>query len=73
MRVACDVVVAYLEGDYAEVEGVVAVCSRCGAESESFGTSGASVRRSLAMLREECPNGEYNFYFDVDDESVRAA
>ena len=45
-----------LEGDYsAEVEGVRATCSRCGHETESFGTSGASVRRCLVLLREECP------------------
>ena len=68
MRVACDVVTTYLEGDYVdEVESVCASCSRCGAETESFGTTGASIRRCLALLREECPNGEHNFYFDVDD------
>jgi hypothetical protein len=65
-RVACDVVPAFLEGDYAEVEGVVATCGKCGHEAESFGTSEASVRRCLALLREECPRGEGNFYFDVE-------
>lgn len=73
MRVACDVVTTYLEGDYAEVEGVAATCSRCGHETESFGTTEASIRRSLALLREECPNGEWNYYVDADDASARAA
>ena len=72
MRVACVVVTTYLEGDYAEVEGVCATCPRCGHEVDSYGTSEASVRRCLAVLREECPNGEHNFHFDVDDD-VRAA
>jgi hypothetical protein len=43
-------------------EGVCATCSRCDHTTESFGTSEASVKRCLLLLREECPNGERNFY-----------
>ena len=42
--------------------GVVACCGRCGHSTTSFGTGEASVRRCLALLREECPRGEINFY-----------
>jgi len=71
--VACEVVTAYLEGDYAEVEGMCATCSRCGYETESFGTTEASIRRCLALLREGCPNREWNYYVDTEEEDVRAA
>lgn len=47
-----------------DVDGVVAVCSRCGHETKSYGTSGRSRRRCLAIMREECPENEHNFYFD---------
>jgi hypothetical protein len=45
-----------------EVEGVTATCSRCGHTTESFGTGSNSIRRCLVLLREECPEGEANFY-----------
>lgn len=68
-RVACDVVPVYLENDDGrEVEGVVATCSRCGHETESYGMGEASVRRCLALLRAECPCAERNFYVDADDD-----
>jgi hypothetical protein len=44
------------------VVGVKAICTKCHHETESRGTSDASVRRCLALLREECPQGEHNFY-----------
>jgi hypothetical protein len=61
MRVACTVEYVELEGDYAPVDGVRVTCSHCGAETESFGASDASIRRCLALLREECD--ERNFYY----------
>jgi hypothetical protein len=61
-RVLCEVEETELDGDYSTVEGVCATCSRCGHETESYGTTDASVKRCLAMLRDECPNGERNFY-----------
>jgi hypothetical protein len=67
MRVPCEVEDTLLEGDYSsEVEGVEATCSRCGHVTEAFGTGDASIRRCLVTLREECPNGEQNFYFAAD-------
>ncbi|UNM07812.1 MAG: hypothetical protein H7A35_13250 [Planctomycetales bacterium] len=45
-----------------EVEGVMARCTRCGHETESFGVADNSIRRCLKLLNEECPNGENNFY-----------
>ena len=47
---------------------VSATCLICGHTTESRGTSERSVRRCLALLRDECPAGEENFY-DCDDDS----
>lgn len=44
------------------IDGVLATCSRCGHDTESFGTSDASVRRCLALMRETCPKNENNYY-----------
>ncbi len=69
LRVPCEVIVVDLENDDGrELEGVTATCSRCGHETESWGTDTPSVRRCLALLREECPRGEQNFYVDGDEE-----
>ena len=62
MNVPCEVHETELEGDYGMVDGVEVVCSRCGHFTESFGTGPASIRRCLALLREECPKKERNFY-----------
>lgn len=45
-----------------EVPGLEVTCSRCGHRVESFGQRGRSLRRCLAVMREECPRGEENFY-----------
>lgn len=44
------------------IEGIVATCEECKHQTESYGTSPSSVRRCLALLREECPREEANFY-----------
>lgn len=62
MKVAVDISECELEGDYGPVDGLCITCERCGHEVEVFGTSDASARRGGAMLREECPNGENNYY-----------
>ena len=68
MRVRCDIDYVDLENeDGYEVEGVCATCPRCGHTTESFGTSDASVRRCLVLLRDECPNGERNYYLDASE------
>ena len=44
------------------VDGVEVYCPRCGHSVEVYGTTEASVRRGCAMLREECPEDEENYY-----------
>ena len=63
MRVKCDISPTEIENDNGyPVESVSATCSRCGHTTESFGASDASVRRCLVLMREECPEGESNYY-----------
>lgn len=62
MRVECHITEDYLEGDYGEMEGTIATCTQCSNETESYGTSEASVRRCLVQMRETCPEGGSNFY-----------
>jgi hypothetical protein len=70
MRVACTIDQVDLENDEGrEVPGVRATCSRCQHETDSFGTGGASVRRCLAMMREECPEEEENYYTAAEDDA----
>ena len=65
MRVICEVEETTLENaEGREVSGVCATCERCGHTTESFGTGDASRRRCLALMREQCPNGEENFYVE---------
>jgi hypothetical protein len=67
MKVQVEIEEIELEGDYAPVPSVCARCSRCGHETESYGTGTGSVKRCLVLLREECPEDENNFY--VADEA----
>lgn len=62
MRVEVDVEEEELDGDYGPVQGLRLTCDRCGHEVEVFGTEEASAKRGAVMLREECPNGEDNYY-----------
>jgi hypothetical protein len=63
MRVKVEVEEVELENDRGKlVDGVVVCCGRCGHKVEVFGTGEASVKRGCVMLREECPEGESNFY-----------
>ena len=62
MKVSCSIEETSLQGDYGDVEGVCATCSRCGHTTESFGTGDGSRRRCLMLMRENCPEGESNFY-----------
>jgi hypothetical protein len=47
--------------------GVEACCTRCGHITRSYGTTDRSVRRCLALMGEECPEDEGNFYVSVDE------
>jgi hypothetical protein len=44
------------------IPAVIAECSRCGHETQSFGTTQTSINRCLVLMREECPRAERNFY-----------
>lgn len=62
-RVKCSVeYISDFNGEGFEVECVVATCSRCGYETRSWGAGESSVKRCLALMNEECPNEENNFY-----------
>jgi hypothetical protein len=65
MRVEVEISHTDVEGDHGTVAGLLLTCDRCGHEVEVLGTSGASARYGAIKLKEECPNGEKNFY-DVD-------
>ena len=68
MKVECEISSIELENDSGiSIPSVCATCSRCGHETESFGESSASVRRCLVLMREECPEGENNFYVADED------
>lgn len=68
MRVPCETSAETRENDDGvEVDGISATCTRCDHETFSFGTSDASVRRCLVLMREECPKNETNFYTDAED------
>ena len=64
MRVLCEVRQEELESEYGPVAGVVVTCSRCDHEVSSFGVTAASTKRCFALLHEECPNDESNFYME---------
>lgn len=66
MGVATDWEYTDVEGDYGSSEGIRVTCSRCGYDVESSGTGSGSFKRCAALLREECPRGELNFYI-VDE------
>jgi len=62
-RVRCDVEFGETENDNGVlVPSVEVICGRCNHSAVAYGDSSASVRRALVMLREECPEGEANYY-----------
>lgn len=68
-RVACEIehMTDITERGY-EADCVYAVCTQCGNQTKSWGAGAASVKRCLALMREECEQGERNFYYDeIDD------
>ena len=46
--------------------GVEGTCTRCGNTEQSFGESERSKNRCLALMRENCPEGESNYYVAED-------
>jgi hypothetical protein len=66
-RVRCEVEEVDLENERSgTTPGVRVCCGKCGHETESFGTGEASIKRCLALLREECPEGGTNYYVVED-------
>ena len=64
-RVKCTVTEVELTNDSGiSVPSVRATCMKCGHETESYGTGEGSRKRCLVLMREECPEGEENFYID---------
>jgi len=65
MKITCTIGEIEIEDDNGrQVSATSAECSRCHHETTSFGTASASIRRCLVLMREECPNGERNFYVE---------
>jgi hypothetical protein len=62
VRVRCEISTGETEGDYGLVPVTIAECGRCGHETQAYGDSGASARRCMVAMREECPRVEQNFY-----------
>lgn len=70
-KVECEISAVEIENEEGRVvDGVCAECSRCGHRTESYGESERSVNRCLALLKEQCPEGEVNFYVAADDEWI---
>ncbi len=64
-KIKCSIEEAYIENDYGtETEGVIATCSKCGHTTESYGTEENSIKRCLVLLRDQCPEGESNYYVE---------
>lgn len=65
-RIKCQINETTLEGEYSnEVESVEATCSKCGHQTESYGTEEGSIKRCLVLMKEECPRGENNYYVEA--------
>lgn len=61
-KVSVDIQQEEVEGDYGWYDGLRVTCDRCGHSVEVLGTSNRSAGYAAIKLREECPNGESNFY-----------
>lgn len=60
---------AKVECEIEEIEqdgqpAIQATCTACEHTTVSYGTSDRSIKRCLVLMREECPEGETNFYVE---------
>ena len=62
MKVSVDIREEEVEGDHGSGDGLRVTCERCGHYVDVLGVSDRSASRAAVMLREECPEGETNFY-----------
>lgn len=64
-KISCDI---DYSSDYNDngnyVDCVIATCSKCGHETNSWGHGDTSVKRCLVLMNEECPKHENNFYVE---------
>lgn len=68
--VLCETKEVQIENDKGhKIRGVMLECTRCGHTTKSFGITYKSIKRCLALMREECPEDERNFYEADTDES----
>lgn len=66
MMVTCTIEECELENDVGMLlPSVIATCNRCGHTTESFGVSDRSIKRCLALMSDECPENEDNFYDQI--------
>ena len=64
-RIKCSVTYGEVENDDGvEVPSTTVSCGNCSHETTSYGTGPISVKRCLALLNEECPDNENNFYVE---------
>lgn len=64
-KVECEVELSTdYNDDNREVECVVVTCMKCGHETKSWGYGEASIKRCMALMNEECPEGEKNYYVE---------
>lgn len=68
-KIECEVEAVDIESEDTGrlIAGVEATCTDCGHITRSFGEGDSSIRRCLALMREECPKGERNFYVDASE------
>jgi len=67
--VSCELEHIELENeDGLSISSVCVTCGKCGHETESFGTGQASITRCLALMRNECPELENNYYVTDEEE-----
>jgi hypothetical protein len=69
MKVLCEIDYISRRGDHGQsIPSVCATCTRCQNEVKSYGDGQASIDRCLVVMREECPNGEKNYYVEDPEE-----
>ena len=71
MNIECEVEFELVENEENKwVPGVMVTCPECGVMTESYGQGGPSIRRCLALMREECEcdDGTYKFYTAPGDD-----
>ena len=67
-RIECEITYTVGENEKGfDQEITRAYCTRCGNETVSYGHGKLSVKRCLALMNEQCPRGENNFYVDGDE------